>query len=119
MLINTGLVEIGAHGYHHVNFTQVAGDKSLAGITPCQRSAGRHLSTVEVPYLAYPWGNTTEAVTQLVKEAGYQMAFTTRKKKLTSKNIDLLRIPRVSWSRRATLFKLSKYYLIPWVRSAG
>ena len=74
---------------------------------------------VEVPYVAYPWGNTTDAVTQMVKDAGYQLAFTTRKKKLTSNNIDLLRIPRVTWSRRATLFKLSKYYLIPWLRSAG
>jgi peptidoglycan/xylan/chitin deacetylase (PgdA/CDA1 family) len=118
MLLNSGLVEIGAHGYHHVNLTEVAGDKLRQELHHAKDLLEESLD-VEVPYLAYPWGNTTESVTQLVKEAGYQLAFTTQKKKLTSNNIDLLRIPRVNWSRGATLFKLSKYYLIPWMRSAG
>ena len=118
MLLNTGLVEIGAHGYHHVNLTKVAGDELWRELHHAKELLEESLD-VEVPYLAYPWGNTTESVTQRVKEAGYQMAFTTQKKKLASINIDLLRIPRVNWSRGATLFKLGKYYLIPWVRSAG
>lgn len=118
LLLNAGQVEIGAHGYHHVNFTRVAGDDLWQEIYHAKEILETSLK-VEVPYLAYPWGNTTEAVTHLAREAGYLMAFTTQKKKLTSKNIDLLRIPRVAWSRRATLFKLSKYFLIPWMRSAG
>ena len=118
MLLGTGLVEIGAHGYHHVNLTKVAGDKLQKELRQA-KDLLEELLGVEVPYLAYPWGDTSEAVTQLVKEAGYQLAFTTQKKKLTSNNIDLLRIPRVNWSRKATLLKLSKYYLIPWMRSAG
>jgi peptidoglycan/xylan/chitin deacetylase (PgdA/CDA1 family) len=118
MLLTTGLVEIGAHGYHHVNLTQIGGDQLRQEINHAKDLLEKSLG-MEVPYLAYPWGSTTEATTQLVKEAGYQLAFTTQKKKLSSNNIDLLRIPRVAWSRRATLFKLSKYYLIPWVRSAG
>jgi peptidoglycan/xylan/chitin deacetylase (PgdA/CDA1 family) len=124
MLLNSGLVEIGAHGYHHVNLTKVGSDKLRQELHHAKdlldaKDLLEESLDVEVPYLAYPWGNTTESVTQLVKEAGYQLAFTTQKKKLTSNNIDLLRIPRVNWSRGATLFKLSKYYLIPWVRSAG
>jgi peptidoglycan/xylan/chitin deacetylase (PgdA/CDA1 family) len=118
MLLNSGLVEIGAHGYHHVNLTKVGGDKLWREIYHAKNLLEESLG-VEVHYLAYPWGNTTEAVTKLVKEAGYQLAFTTQKRKLTSTNLDLLRIPRVTWSRRATFFKLSKYYLIPWMRSAG
>lgn len=118
MMLNTGLVEIGAHGYHHVNLTQIDGDKLRQELRDAKDLLEEYLD-VKIPYFAYPWGHTTEAVTQQVKEAGYQMAFTTQKKKLTSTNINLLRIPRVTWSRRATLFKLSKYYLIPWVRSAG
>ena len=118
MLLNTGLVEIGAHGYHHVNLTRIDSDKLRQELQHAKNLLEASLK-VEVSYFAYPWGNTNAAVTQLAKEAGYLMAFTTQKKKLTSKNIDLLRIPRVAWSRRATLFKLSKYYLIPWVRSAG
>jgi peptidoglycan/xylan/chitin deacetylase (PgdA/CDA1 family) len=118
MMLNTGLVEIGAHGYHHVNFTRVGGDDLWQEICHAKEILETSLE-LEVPYLAYPWGNTTDAVIHLAKEAGYLMGFTTQKKKLNSKNIDLLRIPRVTWSRRATLFKLSKYYLIPWLRSAG
>jgi peptidoglycan/xylan/chitin deacetylase (PgdA/CDA1 family) len=118
MMIDSGLVEIGAHGYHHVNFTKIAGDKLHQEIHLAKDLLEEWLA-VKVPYLAYPWGNTTDTVTQMAKEAGYQLAFTTRKKKLTSNKIDCLRIPRVTWSRRATVFKLAKYYLIPWVRSAG
>lgn len=118
MLLRTGLVEIGAHGYHHVNFTRISGAKLRQELHQAKELLQESLG-VNVPYLAYPWGSTTEAVTQLVKEAGYQLAFTTQKKKLVSNNIDLMRIPRVTWSRGATLFKLSKYYLIPWLRSVG
>ena len=117
MLLNTGLVEIGAHGCHHVNLTKVDGDKLQQELHQ-DKHLLEEVFDVAVPYLAYPWGSTTETVTRLAKEAGYQLAFTTRKQKIASNNIDLLRIPRVTWSRRATLFKLSKYYLIPWVRSA-
>ena len=118
MLLDTGLVEIGAHGYHHVNLARIEDDKLRQELHHAKDLLEKYFN-VEVPYLAYPWGNTTEAVTQLAKEAGYQLAFTTRKKKLISNKIDLLRIPRVTWSRRATVFKLSKYYLIPWLRAAG
>ena len=118
MLINTGLVEIGAHGYQHLNLNQVGADKIWQELRLAKDTLEASLE-VEVSYFAYPWGNTNEAVTRKVKEAGYQLAFTTQKKKLISKNIDKLRIPRVNWSRGANLFKLFKYFLIPWVRSAG
>ena len=118
MLLNSGLVEIGAHGFQHVKLTKIACDQLRQELHHA-KDLLEQLLGVEVPYLAYPWGNTTETVTQLAKDAGYRLAFTTRKQKLTSNNIDFLRIPRVTWSRRATVFKLGKYYLIPWVRSAG
>jgi peptidoglycan/xylan/chitin deacetylase (PgdA/CDA1 family) len=117
-LLQSGLVEVGAHGYHHLNLTRVNKDKLWQEVQEAKYILEDRLNR-EVPYFAYPYGGTTEAVIQKVKEAGYRLAFTTRKKKLTSKNIDRLRIPRVNWSRRATRFKLGKYFLIPWVRSAG
>ena len=117
-LIGTGLVEIGAHGFNHINLSQAEGAELRQEIHHAKDLLEESLD-VAVPYFAYPWGNTTDAVTQLVKEAGYRLAFTTRKKKLTSNHIDFLRIPRVTWSRRATAFKLAKYYLIPWLRAAG
>ena len=116
MLLDTGLVEIGAHGYHHVNLTQADSETLRRELQHAKVLLEKSLG-IAVPYFAYPWGNTTEAATQLLKEAGYRLAFTTRNKKLTSKNVDRLHIPRVSWGRRATVFKLAKYYLIPWLRS--
>jgi peptidoglycan/xylan/chitin deacetylase (PgdA/CDA1 family) len=116
MMIDTGLVEIGAHGYRHLNFAKTGGEALHREIFTAKACLEDALG-VAVDYLAYPWGNTTHAATQLAKDAGYRLAFTTRKQKLASSDIDWLRIPRVTWSRRATVFKLAKYYL-PWVRTA-
>ena len=115
-LIKSGLVEVGAHGYHHLDLTTIDDDKLWTELYRAKDTLESSLS-VEVNYFAYPWGNTTRAVTRRVKAAGYQLAFTTQKKKLASNNIDFFRIPRVNWGRRATLFKLSKYHLIPGMRS--
>jgi len=116
MMIDTGLVEIGAHGYRHLNFAKTGGDELRREIFLAKDLLEDALG-VAVDYLAYPWGNTTDNVSQLAIDAGYQLAFTTRKQKLSSTDTDWLRIPRVTWSRRATVFKLAKYYL-PWVRTA-
>jgi peptidoglycan/xylan/chitin deacetylase (PgdA/CDA1 family) len=117
-LLDTGLVEIGAHGFHHVNLTRIDGDQLWQELQEAKSLLEKSFG-VEIPYLAYPWGNTSETVSRLAKEAGYRLAFTTRKKKLVSTDVDRFRLPRVTWSRRATFFQLYKYYLIPGVRSAG
>jgi len=117
-LTATGLVEVGAHGYKHLDLTRLKGDDLWQELRPAKDLLEESLN-LEVPYFAYPWGGTTPAAAQKVREAGYKLAFTTQKRKLVSTNIDPFRLPRVNWGRRATLFKLFKYYLIPWVRSAG
>ena len=117
-LIKSGLVEIGAHGYDHHDMSTL----DVSELTHELREAKTFLENtlnVKVPYLAYPYGKTADEVVEEVKRSGYKLAFTTRKKKVTSKNVDFLRLPRVNWGRSATLFKLFKYYLIPFVRSAG
>jgi len=117
-LLKTGLVEVGAHGYNHHDLTHLQGDELGQEIGPAKNLLEESLN-VEVPYFAYPWGKTTQAAVQKVREAGYKLAFTTQKKKVVSPNIDPFRLPRVNWGRRTNLFKLYKYYLIPWIRSAG
>lgn len=117
-LIKSGLVEIGAHSYNHVRLTQIDENALLQEICTSKEVLEETLN-VEVPYFAYPWGNTNAAVAQKAKGAGYRLAFTTQKKKITSRNIDPLLLPRVNWGRRASLFKLYKYYLLPWVRTAN
>jgi peptidoglycan/xylan/chitin deacetylase (PgdA/CDA1 family) len=118
MLLKTGLVEVGAHGYNHRDLSQLEGDELGQEIGPAKDRLEESLG-VGVPYFSYPWGVATQAAVQKVKAAGYQLAFTTRKKKLVSTNIDPFRLPRVNWGRRANLFKLYKYYLLPRVRSVG
>ena len=117
-LIDSGRVEVGAHGYHHLDLTRTSGDRLEKELSFAKEVLEESLG-VEVPYVAYPYGSTTRAVRQQARQAGYQLGFTTRKKKLASTHVDPLAIPRVNWGRRANLFKLYKYYLIPWVRSAG
>ena len=117
-LIKSGLVEIGAHSHNHRNLTHIEGDELWQELRPAKDLLEKTFN-VQVPYLAYPWGNTNSVVVQKVKDAGYQLAFTTQKKKISSRNIEPLLIPRVNWSRRASLFKLYKYYLIPWMRTDG
>ena len=117
-LIHCKGVEIGSHGYHHLNLTKIDGDKLWNEIRGSKELLEDSLS-IDVPYFAYPFGRESAAVRQKAREAGYRLAFTTQKLKLVSANVDLLAIPRVNWGRRATLLKLYKYYLIPWLRSAG
>jgi peptidoglycan/xylan/chitin deacetylase (PgdA/CDA1 family) len=117
-LLETGLVEIGAHGYTHRDLSRLEGDELWQELRRAKDRLEESLN-IEVPYFSYPWGTATQAAVQKVKEAGYKLAFTTRKKKLVSTNIDPFRLPRVNWGRRSTLLQLYKYYLIPWFRTAG
>lgn len=117
-LIDSGLVEVGAHGYDHLDLTST-NSAGLARELAFAKDVLEDSLNAAVPYLAYPYGSTTRAVGQKARQAGYQLAFTTRKLKLTSTKVDLFAIPRVNWGRRASLFKLYKYYLLPWIRSAG
>ena len=118
LLIDSGLVEVGAHGYHHLDLTRTS-EASLTEELASAKDLLEQSLDVEVPYLAYPYGSVSQAVREKARQAGYQLAFTTRKFKLTSTNIDPLGLPRVNWGRRANLFKIYKYYLLPWIRSAG
>ena len=117
-LIQSGLVEVGSHGYYHFNLSQISGEKLRQEIHGSKKLLEDSLK-INVPYFAYPYGVSTTTVVEKVKAAGYQLAFSTRKLKLSSRSVDRFRIPRVGWGRRATLFKLYKYYLIPGLRSAG
>jgi peptidoglycan/xylan/chitin deacetylase (PgdA/CDA1 family) len=115
LLLGTGLVEIGAHGYRHRNLTRIDHSELRREIYDAKKLLENALA-VDVPYFAYPWGNSSPGVAATVKAAGYRLAFSTRKKKLIRTDIDPFRIPRVNWGRRSTTFKLVKYYLLPGFR---
>lgn len=117
-MLDSGLVEVGAHGYHHLDLTRTTGEGLTRELATAKDLLAQSLN-VEIPYLAYPFGSTTPAIREAARRAGYQLGFTTRKMKLSSTRVDLFALPRVNWGRRAGLFKLYKYFLLPWVRSAG
>ena len=80
LLISTGLVEIGAHGYRHLNLIRIDPSELRREIFDAKKFLEDALA-VNIPYFAYPWGSTSAVVTETVKAAGYRLAFCTRKKK--------------------------------------
>jgi peptidoglycan/xylan/chitin deacetylase (PgdA/CDA1 family) len=118
MLINSGLVEIGAHGYHHLDVTNIGKGQLREELKGAKAYLEDQLD-LQVLYFAYPFGKTSDVVSEEVKHCGYKLAFTTRKMKVISGRVDFMQLPRVNWSRRATLFKLYKYFLIPFQGARG
>lgn len=111
-ILETGLVEIGANGFDHLDLT-TATDSVLARETAGAKQCLEEMLKVEVPYYAYPFGRFSDRAVEAVKRSGYGLAFTTRKAKLRTRRPDLWRLPRVTWGRRATVFKLFKYHILP------
>jgi len=118
VLIKSNLVEIGSHCYHHFDLTTLDFQQVRFEITAAKTYLEKTFKA-EIPFFAYPYGKVSDAVAAEVNRSGYKLAFTTRKMKIVSRNINRFLIPRINWGRRATLLKLYKYFLIPWSRSIG
>jgi peptidoglycan/xylan/chitin deacetylase (PgdA/CDA1 family) len=117
-LVDSGLVEIGVHGYDHRNLTTCDGAQRLREIKEAKQAL-EDIFEQEVPYFAYPFGRTDGAAAEQVRQSGYRLALTTQKRKLISAEVDRWRLPRVNWGRRANIFKLTKYYFWKGYRRAG
>jgi peptidoglycan/xylan/chitin deacetylase (PgdA/CDA1 family) len=117
-LIDTGLVEIGVHGYEHRDLTTCDAAQRVREIAEAKQAL-EDIFQQEMPYFAYPFGRADDAVAEHVQQSGYRLALTTQKRKLISASVDRWRLPRVNWGRRSSVFKLTKYYLWKTYRSAG
>lgn len=58
-------------------------------------------------YFVYPNGNYTDDSNRFVKEAGYRMGFTTQRRKVTKKTINMAAIPRIVAPSNFKEFKFS------------
>jgi peptidoglycan/xylan/chitin deacetylase (PgdA/CDA1 family) len=69
-------MEVGAHTSHHVHLTQVDRESAKRELTESkqllEKSTGRPITL-----MAYPYGESDDAVEALAKEAGYEAAFAT------------------------------------------
>lgn len=109
-LARTGLVELGAHGVEHLDLTAASAQELEREVVESRRALEAALEA-EVPYFAYPYGRRTPGVVEAVRKAGYKLAFTTEQARLVAGRADPLQLPRVRWSRRATLMKLFRPHL--------
>jgi len=110
-LLATGLIEVGAHGRTHRNLNELCGRELREEIQGSKEELERLLA-VPVPYFAYPGGAVSPEAKEMVHRAGFVAAFGTQKRALKDpERLDRYALPRVSWSRRTTVFKLLRPYL--------
>jgi peptidoglycan/xylan/chitin deacetylase (PgdA/CDA1 family) len=68
---------IGSHTVHHLPLPSLPAAQVLAELTQSRATLERHLGTA-VAWFAYPDGAENASVVQLVRKAGYRLAFTTQ-----------------------------------------
>ena len=100
-MVDSGLIEFGAHTVHHVNLTQVDEATARREIVD-SKNAVEQLTGRPCHSFAYPFGRWNDRVAELVREAGFLSAVTTRKTIKPLSKIDPFRIPRLSMNGRMT-----------------
>lgn len=101
---DSGLVEFGAHTMHHINLTTL--DDDAAGEEIIQsKEAVEKITGVACKSFSYPFGRYEEKHVEMVREAGFTSAVTTKKR------IEELsrpyQISRLSINGKANLFQYS------------
>jgi peptidoglycan/xylan/chitin deacetylase (PgdA/CDA1 family) len=92
--------EIGAHSASHPNLTRLDPAELQREVAGCRASLEAQLQR-PVPCFCYPSGAFDPSVVDAVRHAGYEIAVTTRRG-CVKPGDDLLRLPRVSVSHRAS-----------------
>ncbi len=111
LMTRNPLVEFGAHGLSHVNLAR-ADPRQLAAETAGAKERLEKLLGTEVRYFAYPYGAVSPRAAEAARDAGYALAFTTVKRKIT-RGAEPLLLPRVNWGRRASTLRLLKHHFLP------
>jgi len=100
----SGLVEFGAHTLHHVNLTVTAPEEALREISG-SRAATAALSGVPCRSFAYPYGRFEQSHVEMVRQAGFDTAVSTKKKLLPWAEQDPLRLLRISVNGASSLWQ--------------
>ncbi|MFZ5801803.1 MAG: polysaccharide deacetylase family protein [Candidatus Omnitrophota bacterium] len=113
-LVRSGLVTIGSHSQTHPVLSELGPESLEAEIRDSRRDLEQLLGG-SVIYFAYPSGGITAEVADLVRKAGYHLAFTTSPKKLGEVpegdfSLTRAKISRTSDSLFTYWFKISGIY---------
>jgi peptidoglycan/xylan/chitin deacetylase (PgdA/CDA1 family) len=104
----SGFVEFGAHTMTHVNLTKV--DNEIAQKEIAQsKEAVEKLTGILCESFAYPYGRYNEQHVQMVKDAGFTTAVTTKKAIATFDHLNPYTLPRLSISG---CINMIQFYLI-------
>ncbi len=104
----SGLVEFGAHTMTHVNLTKVDDDVAKREITQ-SKEAVEKLTSAPCLTFAYPYGRYNDSHIELVKNAGFTTAVTTKKSIAEFSDSSPYALPRLSISGSINMVQ---FYLI-------
>jgi len=90
---NEGLVEIGAHTVNHPDLTMIPPERQRWEITMSKQHLEEWLGRV-VDLFAYPYGHVNDVTRQIVIEAGFKAACSTKRGAVTHKSDPFL-LPRI------------------------
>ncbi len=91
---NSGLVDVQAHSMSHLMLTKLTPEEQRSEIFESKRILEEILSK-KVNYFAYPYGDFDQNIINLVREAGYKLAFGTLPGDILRKS-DYLSLPRLA-----------------------
>ncbi len=94
-MVDSGLIEFGAHTISHVNLTTISDEEALEEIVQSKEQT-ENLTSKPCVSFAYPYGRFNEAHVEMIKNAGFTSSVTT-KKRLKVPNVDMLfSLPRLT-----------------------
>lgn len=97
-------MDLGAHTRHHTDLTQIDHNQALDEIAGCRKEL-EDICGQEVRHFCYPYGHYTSEHVQLVKDAGYTTATTTRRgRAMPGDNLLELRRVLIAHSNHLLLF---------------
>ncbi len=76
-LSSLGNIEIGAHGYNHLNLVNLSQDKLINEVFDSKKFIEDVIGK-KVNYFSYPYGQTNKSIIKIIKKAKYKAAFTSR-----------------------------------------
>lgn len=101
-----GLIQFGAHTVNHVSLPDVDQDTARQEITDSKSIIENNLGT-EVKHFAYPYGLFNERVVEFVKEAGFEIACSTRSG-FNNQSIDPFSLRRIEIFGNDPLWKIKQ-----------
>lgn len=105
-------VTLGAHTVSHPLMTKLSRERVRIEITQSQQDLQREIGNT-LPIFCYPSGGHDDAVVALLREEGFQLAFTTLDGQNDLPRVDPLRLRRTNLTRRTSAFLL-RVRLMKW-----